>query len=91
MTKTDLIAALARKEQITEKQAAGIINLLFASFTQTFQKDDRIEIRGFGSFTVRQYETYMGRNPKTGQNVAVRQKKLPFFKPGKELKEMVDR
>ena len=90
MTKSDLIAALAAKENPTEKQATEIINLIFTGFTDTLKKGGRIEIRDFGSFSVRQYKSYTGRNPKTGKAVDVRPKKLPFFKVGKELKGMVD-
>jgi integration host factor subunit beta len=90
MNKSDIIEALAAKENLTERQAAEIINLIFNGFTDTMKKGDRIEIRGFGSFTVREYKSYQGRNPKTGNNVDVRQKKLPYFKAGKEMKGMVD-
>jgi integration host factor subunit beta len=91
MTKSDLIAALAAKEKLTEKMAAETINLIFNGFTDTLKKGGRIEVRGFGSFTVREYKAYTGRNPRTGKNVKVRPKRLPFFKVGKELKELVDR
>ncbi|MDD5169630.1 MAG: integration host factor subunit beta [Syntrophales bacterium] len=90
MTKSDLIAVLATKENLTDQQATEIINGIFTGFTDTLKNGDGIEIRGFGSFTVRGYESYTGRNPKTGKNVDVRPKKLPFFKVGKELKERVD-
>jgi integration host factor subunit beta len=91
MNKSDLIAALAAKEKLTEKLAADIINLIFNKFTDTLKKGSKIEIRGFGTFTVREYKRYRGRNPKTGENIDVRPKKLPFFKVGKALKGMVDR
>ena len=90
MNKSDLIAALADKENLREKQATDIINFIRKGFTDTLKKGDKIEIRGFGSFTVREYESYKGRNPKTGKRIEVRQKKLPFFKVGKELKGLVD-
>ena len=90
MNKSDLIAALAAKEHLTEKQATDIVNLIFNRFADTLKKGDRIEIRGFGSFTVREYKSYKGKNPRTGKDVDVRQKKLPFFKVGKELKELVN-
>jgi integration host factor subunit beta len=89
MNKSDLIAALAVKENLTEKQATEIINLIFNGFAETMKNRGRIEIRGFGSFAVRTYEPYTGRNPKTGKNIDVKPKKLPFFKVGKELKERV--
>jgi integration host factor subunit beta len=90
MNKSDLIAALAAKENLTDKQATEIINLIFTKFTDTLRNGDRIEIRGFGSYSVREYEAYTGRNPKTGETTAVKPKKLPFFKVGKELKGMVN-
>jgi integration host factor subunit beta len=67
-----------------------VINLLFKGFTEELQNGGRIEIRGFGSFVVRNYNAYTGRNPKTGKNIKVSPKRLPFFKVGKELKERVD-
>ena len=90
MNKSDLIEALAAKKKLTDKKAAEIINLIFKGFTDTFKKGGRIEIRGFGSFTVREYKSYKGRNPKTGENIDVLPKKLPFFKVGRELKKRVD-
>lgn len=90
MNKSDLITALAAKEKLTEKMATNIINLIFNGFTDALKKGGRIEIRGFGSFSVREYESYEGRNPKTGGKIDVRPKKLPFFKVGKEMKGMVD-
>jgi integration host factor subunit beta len=91
MKKSDLIDVLSIKENLTENNASEIINLVFDGFTETLKKGGRIELRGFGSFTVREYGGYMGRNPKTGEKVDVKPKKLPFFKVGKELKERVDK
>ena len=91
MNKYDLIEALTQKENLTEKSATEIVNMIFGGFTETLKKGGRIEIRGFGSFTVRVYQAYIGRNPKTGKTTAVKPKRLPFFKVGKELKGMVDR
>ena len=90
MNKSDLIEALASKETLTDKQATDTINLVLDGFADTLKNGGRIEIRGFGSFSVREYESYKGRNPKTGKIVDVRPKKLPFFKVGKELKGMVN-
>ena len=90
MTKSDLIAALAAKENLTDKQATEIINLILTGFTDVLKNGDRIEIRGFGSYAVRQYRAYTGRNPKTGKTTAVKPKKIPFFKVGKKLKERVN-
>jgi len=91
MTKSDFIAVLANKENLTDKQATDIINQILGGFKDSLKKGDRIEIRGFGSFSVREYKAYAGRNPMTGKNVDVKPKKLPFFKVGKELKGMVDK
>jgi integration host factor subunit beta len=90
MNKSDLIDALSIKENLTEKNASEIINLIFDGFTDTLKKGGRIEIRGFGSFTVRNYGAYTGRNPKTGQQTKVGVKKLPYFKVGKKLKARVN-
>ena len=87
MTKSDLISLLATKNNLTEVQAAKIVNLIFDGFKDALAKDDRIEIRGFGSFILRAYKNYTGRNPKTGIVVEVKPKRLPYFKVGKELKE----
>ena len=90
MNKSGLIETLSAKENLTEKKAIDVVNLVFKGFTDEMQKSGRIEIRGFGSFVVREYEAYTGRNPKTGKSIKVAPKKLPFFKVGKELKEKVD-
>jgi len=90
MNKSDLIVALATKKNLTEKQATEIVDLMFKGFINELKKGGRIEIRGFGSFTVRKYKAYTGRNPRTGNAVNVKPKRSPFFKVGKELKEMVD-
>ena len=90
MNKSDLIEALAAKENLTEKKATDIINLIFNGFVDTLKKGGGIEIRSFGSFRVREYKAYTGRNPKTGKVVDVRPKKLPYFKAGKALKGMVN-
>jgi len=91
MNKSELIEALSIKENLTEKKAIDVINLIFKGFVDELKNGGRIEIRGFGSFVVRSYGAYTGRNPKTGQNIKVLPKKLPFFKVGKDLREMVDR
>ncbi|MGO9139798.1 MAG: HU family DNA-binding protein [Syntrophales bacterium] len=90
MNKSGLIEALSTKENLTEKKAIDVVNLVFKGFTDELKKGGRIEIRGFGSFVVRNYTAYTGRNPKTGKNITVSPKKLPFFKVGKELKAKVD-
>ena len=80
MNKSDLIKALSTKENLTHNNASEIINMVFDGFTHTLMEGERIEIRGFGSFSVRDYGGYTGKNPKTGEKVAVKPKKLPFFK-----------
>ena len=90
MNKSDLIVALAAKNNLTEKQATDVVNLMFKGFINEFKKGGRIKIRGFGSFSIRKYKTYKGRNPKTGKAVEVKPRRLPFFKVGRELKKMVD-
>lgn len=90
MTKSDLIEMLAKKEELKDKEAAEIVNLVFDGFTKTLKEGGRIEIRGFGSFSVRNYDAYTGKNPKTGKKVQVGKKKLPYFKVGKELKDRVN-
>lgn len=90
MNKSELIEALSKKENLTEKKAIDVITMVFKGFTDELKKGGRIEIRGFGSFVVRKYTAYTGRNPKTGKNIRVAPKKLPFFKVGKELKARVD-
>jgi integration host factor subunit beta len=90
MTKSDLIEKLSAEGTLPKKQAESIVDHVFNSMMEAMKAGDRIEIRGFGSFKVKQYKPYVGRNPKTGEKVEVKSKKLPFFKVGKELKELVD-
>ena len=90
MNKSDLISLLATKENLTEVKAARIINLIFDGFNDALQKGDRIEIRGFGSIVMRNYDTYTGRNPKTGDKLEIKPKRLPYFKVGKELKGKIN-
>lgn len=91
MTKTDLIERVSMKTTIlTKKQTEIVVNMLFDSIKEALAAGDKIEIRGFGSFRIRARRNREGRNPKTGQSVEVPQKKVPFFKAGKELKELVD-
>ena len=90
MTKADLVNIIAEKSKLQHRQAEMIINMVFDLMVDALKKDDRIEIRGFGSFVNRSYGSYQGRNPKTGSVVQVAPKRVPFFKVGKELKELVD-
>ena len=91
MTKADLINVLAEKAGITRVKAETVVNTIFDSMVEALMSNDRIEIRGFGSFVNRFYEAYQGRNPRTGEVINVKEKKLPFFKVGKELKEDVNK
>lgn len=89
MNKSELIEALSEKKGISYKKSEEIVSTVFDAMSQAMLAGDRIEIRGFGSFVVNEYRSYTGRNPKTGESIAVKPKKLPFFKVGKELKERV--
>ncbi len=90
MNRSDLISQLKNDAEISKKDAEKVINTFFGVISETLASGDRVEIRGFGSFTVKKYKPYVGRNPKSGQKITVTSKKLPFFKVGKELKRMVD-
>jgi integration host factor subunit beta len=90
MNKSELIEVVAARKGLSCKKAEEIVSTIFDSMTDAMIQGDRIEIRGFGSFVVNDYKAYTGRNPKTGESIAVKPKKLPFFKVGKELKERVD-
>ena len=90
MNKLELIVALKEEAKITKSEAAKIIDIFFDEMSEALAKSDRVEIRGLCSFYVKKYKSYKGRNPKTGESVTVAEKKLPFFKCGKELKERVD-
>ncbi|MBU1565082.1 MAG: integration host factor subunit beta [Proteobacteria bacterium] len=90
MNKSQLIEALAEDLKLPVSEVAGIVSTILDSMTDALVAGDDIEIRGFGSFTVRHYEPYEGRNPKTGVVTHVKAKKLPSFKVGKELREAVD-
>ena len=90
MNKSELIETLSRDEDLTKRKAEEVVNLFFGKMTEALVKGDRVEIRGFGSFKVKLYKGYIGRNPNTGEPTKVKPKKLPFFKYGKELKERVD-
>ncbi len=85
MTKTELIEALAKAEGITLKAAEIAVSTTFKTMEKALSDSDRIEIRGFGSFKVKDYEGYEGHNPKTGEKIRVKPKKLPFFKLAKGL------
>jgi integration host factor subunit beta len=91
MKKSDVILALSEREGLREQEAFQIVNMVFSGFTETLRQGGRIEIRGFGSFAVRDYSPYLGKNPKTGKRVEVGPKKLPYFKVGKELKARINK
>lgn len=91
MTKSALVEQIAaRMPQLSKRLAEAIVENLFDSLTEALKQGDRIEIRGFGSFEIRTRNSKVGRNPKTGERVEIPEKKIPFFKAGKELKERVD-
>ena len=90
MNKIDLIQALKDSNHLSKSEAETVINLFFDKMADALEHGDRVEIRGLCSFFVKKYGGYTGRNPKTGENVKIKPKKLPFFKAGKELKDRVD-
>jgi integration host factor subunit beta len=90
MTKADLIEEVSTLAEVTRKDGEVIVETIFDSIVKSLRAGDKIEIRGFGSFRTRQRKARVGRNPKTGARVEVPAKKIPFFKPSKELKDLVN-
>lgn len=90
ITKSDLIEHLSNTAKLPRGKAELVVNVLFDSMVDALRRGERIEIRGFGSFEVRDYKAYEGRNPRTGEPVHVEAKRLPFFKVGKELRERIN-
>ncbi|TPV93322.1 MAG: integration host factor subunit beta [Myxococcales bacterium FL481] len=90
MTKSELIERIASRCQLSKGRAEEVVNTIFDCMTDALRRGEGIEIRGFGSFTVRQYKAYDGRNPRTGEGVRVSPKRLPFFKVGKDLRERIN-
>ena len=90
MNKSDLIEALSKDAGIKTGKAEEVVRTVFNTMANALADGDRVEIRGFGSFKVKKYKGYKGRNPKTGKPIKIKPKKLPFFKCGRELKERVD-
>ena len=90
MTKAELIEEVSRVSDLTKKHSEIIVDTVFKSIINALHRGDKIELRGFGSFRIRQRESRKGRNPKTGERVHVPAKKVPYFKPGKELKELIN-
>lgn len=90
MTKSEFIELIAGRLDIPRSQSYEIVNAIFDAMKEALLKEDRIELRGFGSFSIREYDSRQGRNPRTGEKVAVDSKKSVHFKVGKELRERVD-
>jgi integration host factor subunit beta len=90
MNKSELIEALAQDIDVPHREATAITNTVIETMTEALAQGESIEIRGFGSFVIKKYESYEGRNPKTGKKIKVSPKKLPFFKVGKDLREKVN-
>lgn len=91
MTKSELIDLIARRQhQLPHKDIELAVNLIIETLSEALARDERIEVRGFGSFTLHHRQPRIGRNPKTGESVALNRKSVPHFKPGKELKESID-
>ncbi len=91
MNKLDLTVALKNEAELTKSEAAAVVDQFFNEMANALAEGDRVEIRGLCSFYVKKYRAYAGRNPKTGEKVKIKPKKLPFFKCGKELKDRVSR
>jgi integration host factor subunit beta len=91
LTKANLVEEVARAAQVTKKQAEEIVQTVFATIVDSLHSGRKVELRGFGSFRIRNRGARLGRNPKTGESVQVPPKRIPYFKPGKELKEQLNR
>ena len=90
MTKADLVEKIAEQIALSKKDSETVVNTVFRSIVDALVNDDKVELRGFGSFRTRERRSRVGRNPKTGDRVDVPEKKVPFFKPGKNLKKLVN-
>lgn len=90
MNKIELVKILKEQTDISKTEAATVVDLIFDSMAETLAKGERVEVRGLCSFYVKEYKSYTGRNPTTGEKVKIKPKKLPFFKAGKELRERVN-
>ena len=90
MTKADLVEKIAEQVSLSKKESEMVVNTVFQSIIDALTKGDKVELRGFGSFRTRQRNSRTGRNPKTGDKVSVPTKSVPFFKPGKQLKKLVN-
>ena len=90
MTKAELVEEVAKESELTKKDAEVIVQTVLDSITESLQRGEKVELRGFGSFRIRHRASRQGRNPKTGSSVIVPAKKVPYFKPGKEIKDLVN-
>ena len=90
MTKSDLVEHIAELKKLPKGRAAAVVDMVFEAMKQAMARNERIEVRGLGSFEIRNYGAYKGRNPRTGDSVAVKPKRLPFFKVGKDLKDLIN-
>ena len=90
MNKSELIKTLAEERNISVEEATDIVNIFFDSMKEALKNGNRVEIRGFASFKIKEYKGYQGRNPKTGEKVEVKPKRLPFFRSGKNLREYIN-
>src|SRR5436305_15145674 len=90
MTKADLVNDVANAAELTKKDAERLVEIVFESIIESLNQGEKIELRGFGSFRVRERGARRGRNPKTGEAVSIPAKRVPYFKPGKELKELIN-
>jgi integration host factor subunit beta len=90
MTKAELVEDVADAAELTKKDAERLVEIVFESIIETLNQGEKIELRGFGSFRVRERGARRGRNPKTGDPVSIPAKRVPYFKPGKELKELIN-
>ena len=90
MNKSDLAQALAKKDHLSAKNARMVVDMIFEIMAESLSRGQKIEIRGFGSLTIREYGAYTGRNPRTGELARVKPKKLPYFKTGKDLKDRLN-
>ncbi|MBK9155783.1 MAG: integration host factor subunit beta [Chloracidobacterium sp.] len=90
MTKADLVEKVAKEAEMTKKDTEQLVEIIFDSIVETLNSGEKIELRGFGSFRVRERNSRKGRNPKTGESVEIPAKRVAYFKPGKELKELIN-
>ncbi len=91
MTKSDLVERIAEKLDVTKKEAEAIVNVVFGSIVDAIKREEKVELRGFGCFKVKTKRARKGRNPRTGEEIDIPPKRVPYFKPGKDMKEVVNR